>query len=291
LPARRLDVYQASAAAQHPLAAIELTNNSDTGLPPGVLTLYQPNAERGALYLGDARLAAFPVGDKRLLSYAVDSKLLVDRSTAEQRPIVKATIADGILRVTRVLRQTTTYRVKGNTAPPQLIVEHPRHAGFKLTMPDPSGVEMATGAYRIPVNIAGSEAALTVVEDQPLEEAIRLLDSEDDEIGALAVSTELDAKLRQVLTDLGARRQTITRQRAELDRLKEQRGQLVDDESRLRDDLTALGRDTALRKRLLDKFAETETAIDTVAASIAKTESTLAAAQKELASYVGGLRL
>ena len=88
----RLDVYQASAAAQHPLAAIELTNNSDTGLPPGVLTLYQPNAERGALYLGDARLAAFPVGDKRLLSYAVDSKLLVDRSTAEQRPIVKATI-------------------------------------------------------------------------------------------------------------------------------------------------------------------------------------------------------
>ena len=291
LPARRLDVYQASAAAQHPLAAIELTNNSDTGLPPGVLTLYQPNAERGALYLGDARLAAFPVGDKRLLSYAVDSKLLVDRSTAEQRPIVKATIADGILRVTRVLRQTTTYRVKGNTAPPQLIVEHPRHAGFKLTMPDPSGVEMAAGAYRISVNIAGSEAALTVVEDQPLEEAIRLLDSEDDEIGALAVSTELDARLRQVLTDLGARRQTITRQRAELDRLKEQRGQLVDDESRLRDDLTALGRDTALRKRLLDKFAETETAIDTVAASIAKTESTLAAAQKELASYVGGLRL
>src|SRR5204863_8056670 len=71
LPARRIDLYQASTAAHHPLAAIELTNNSDTGLPPGVLTLYQQNGERGALYLGDARLAAFPVGDKRLLSYAV----------------------------------------------------------------------------------------------------------------------------------------------------------------------------------------------------------------------------
>ncbi len=63
-----------------PLAAIELTNKSDTGLPPGVLTLYQLNAEQGALYLGDARLAALPAGDKRLLSYAVDGKVTVDRS-------------------------------------------------------------------------------------------------------------------------------------------------------------------------------------------------------------------
>jgi hypothetical protein len=268
-----------------------LTNDGDTGLPPGVLTLYQQNGERGALYLGDARLAAFPIGDKRLLSYAVDTKVLVDRSTAEQRPVVKATIAEGILRITRVLRQTATYRVKGSAGSPPLIVEHPRHAGFKLTTPDPSGVELTAGAYRIPANLGSGETTLAVVEDQPLEETIRLLDSEDDEIGALAASTELDTKLRQALTDLGARRQAITRQRAELDRLKEQRGQLVEDEGRLRDDLTALGRDTALRKRLLDKFAETETAIDTVTASIAKAESGLAAAQKELASYVGGLKL
>jgi len=218
-------------------------------------------------------------------------KVLVDRSAAEQRPVVKATIADGILRITRVLRQTATYRVKANAASPELIVEHPRHAGFRLTTPDPGGVEMTAGAYRIPASPGSGETALVVVEDQPFEETVRLLDAEDDEIGALAVSTELDAKLRQSLTDLGARRQAITRQRAELDRLKEQRGQLVEDETRLRDDLTALGRDTALRKRLLDKFAETETAIDTVTAAIAKAETALAAAQKELASYVAGLKL
>ena len=46
-----------------------------------------------------------------------------------------------------------------------------------------------------------------------------------------------------------------------------------------------------LRKRLLDKFAETESAIDAVTASIGKTESTLAAAEKELASYVAALKL
>ena len=43
LPARRIDLYQLSVDRQHPLAAIELTNKSETGLPPGVLTLYQHN--------------------------------------------------------------------------------------------------------------------------------------------------------------------------------------------------------------------------------------------------------
>ncbi len=120
---------------------------------------------------------------------------------------------------------------------------------------------------------------------------MRLLDIEDDELGALAASTELDGKLRQALTDLAARRQAVGRQRAELDRLKEQREQLVADETRLRDDLTALGREQALRKRLLDKFTETVTAIDAAAAAIAKAENTLATAQSELASYVAALTL
>ncbi|HEY8874793.1 MAG TPA: hypothetical protein VIM52_17320, partial [Stellaceae bacterium] len=104
LPARRIDLYQLSVNKQHPLAAIELINKSETSLPPGVLTLYQHNADSGALYLGDARLAALPAGDKRLLSYAIDGKVTVDRSTAERRPVIKATVADGVMHVSRVQR-------------------------------------------------------------------------------------------------------------------------------------------------------------------------------------------
>jgi hypothetical protein len=287
LPARRIDLYQAAVVRQHPLAAIALTNNGDTGLPPGVLTLYQQNPEHGALYLGDARLAAFPAGDKRLLSYAMDSKVTVDRNTAERRLLVKAGVADGVLHVTRLLRQITTYGVKATATPAQLIIEHPRHPGMDLTEPSPTGVELTAGAYRIPLGLAGAgDTVLRVVEDQPLEETMQLLDIEDDQLGALVASTELDGKLRQALTDLAARRQAVARQRTELDRLKEQREQLVADETRLRDDLTALGRDQALRKRLLDKFTETVTAIDTTTTAIAKAENTLAAAQSELSAYI-----
>ncbi|MBV8776348.1 MAG: hypothetical protein JO258_04050, partial [Alphaproteobacteria bacterium] len=74
LPAARVDLYQPATAQSHPLVAIELTNAADTGLPPGVLTLYD-QTRAGAQYLGDARLAVFPTGEKRLLSYAVDNKV------------------------------------------------------------------------------------------------------------------------------------------------------------------------------------------------------------------------
>jgi hypothetical protein len=73
--------------------------------------------------------------------------------------------------------------------------------------------------------------------------------------------------------------------------MKEQRARFVDDETRLRNNLAVLGSDPALHKRLLDKFTETETAIDTVSATIAKVSDALAAAERDLASYVAGLTL
>jgi len=132
---------------------------------------------------------------------------------------------------------------------------------------------------------------LAVVEEQPVLETIRITDLDDNRLGTLVSSTELDAKLRQALGEVASRRQAVARQRAELNRLKEQRGQLVEDEKRLRDNLSVLGNDATMKKRLLDKFNETETAIETVTAASAKTADALAAAEKDLAGYVAGLSL
>ena len=120
LPARRIDLFQPSVNASHPLAAIEIANDSGSGLPPGVLTLYQQNRGRAAPSISAMRGSRrLPAGDKRLLSYALDGKVTIDRGTAERRPIVKASVADGVMRIGRVVRWTTTYRVKsaGSAAP------------------------------------------------------------------------------------------------------------------------------------------------------------------------------
>src|SRR6202034_3531128 len=96
LPAQRVDLYQPSTTQTHPLTAVDLTNAADTGLPPGVLTLYA-QGDHGAEYLGDARLAALPAGEKRLLSYAVDNKVTIVSDSESHEAIVKATIADGVM--------------------------------------------------------------------------------------------------------------------------------------------------------------------------------------------------
>jgi hypothetical protein len=293
LPARRMDLYQPSVDGRRPLAAVELTNDSGAGLPPGVLTLYQQGGAEGALYLGDARLAALPAGDKRLLSYAIDNKVTVDRETDERRPIVKATISSGVMKVTRAIHFTTRYRIKSvSMPPPEMLIEQPRRGGASLTSPDPKNVELTANAYRIPYTVpAGGTGTLSVVEEQPIEETIRITDLDDNRLGVLVSSAELDPKLRQALTEVASRRQGVARQRAELNRLKEERGQLVEDERRVRENLRVLGNEAAMKKRLLDKFNEVQAAIETVSAAQVKTSEALAAAEKELAAYVGSLNL
>ncbi|MBV9827118.1 MAG: DUF4139 domain-containing protein [Alphaproteobacteria bacterium] len=291
LPAQRTDLYQSSVDRLHPLAAIGLRNDTGTGLPPGVLTLYQ-QGDPGALYLGDARLAAFPAGDKRLLSFAIDNKVMIDSSSSTRRPVIKASIADGVLHLGRAVRSTTMYAVKANTPPSKLLIEQPRNPAAKLIAPDPNGVEVTPGAYRLPVTLGDKgQATLSVVEEQPVEETIRLLDIADDRLDVLVSSTELDAKTRQLLGDLAARRQKAAQQRAELNRLKEQRGQLVEDEKRLRANLAVLGNDPVMHKAQLDKFNDTETAIETTTKDITSAANSLATSERDLNAYIAHLTL
>jgi len=225
------------------------------------------------------------------LSFAVDGKVAVHRSTSERRYVVKATIAEGIMRVTRMLRQTTQYRIKSAAAPALLLIEQTRLAGWTLTAPDPKTVELTAGAYRIPVKLGGdNEAMVEIAEERPLQETVRLADLNDDQLGLYVGSSELDPNLRRSLADLAARRQAVSRQRGDLERLKQRRAGLVDDESRLRDNLTALGREGALRKRVLDKLTETEAEIDSVSVAMTKAAAALAAAESELAAYVSALK-
>ncbi len=293
LPAERIDFYQPSADQSHPLAAIALTNDVETGLPPGVLTLYEQTATAGAAYLGDARLAAFPPGEKRMLSYAVDAKVTVDRSSEEQQQIVKAAIAQGVMRLTRLARQITTYRFKAaSDGEHRLVIEHPRLAGWRLAVPDATRVELTADAYRIPVTFTGDKQSnLTVTLARPLEETIRLLDLADDSLGVLVASNELEPAVKKALAELASRRRALAQQNAELDKLTEQRRQLVEDEKRLRDNLAAVGRDTALYKQTLDKLGESEATITALSAAIVKAAAEVETARGHLQDFVSALIL
>jgi hypothetical protein len=291
LPARRIDLYQPGANARRPLAAIELDNAGGVGLPPGVLTLYEQGAQ-GAAYLGDARLATFPVGEKRLVSYALDNKVTVDREAQHQRRIVKVTIAQGVMRVIRLLRDAETYRIKSPVSEKRLLlIEHPR-TGATLVSPKMADVEATANAYRVPATLSGDGVTvMDVVTEQPVEETIALSDVADDRLGVLVGSNELDAPVRNALADLAMRRRKVAEKRAELAQLKQQRAQLVDDEKRLRDNLSVINREAALYQRALDKLGETETAIETLTNTMTRTSGEIDTAEKNLKQYIATLAL
>jgi hypothetical protein len=289
LPARRIDLFQPSTDPHHPLAAIELTNAADSGLPPGVLTLYQ-QSDAGSSYLGDARLAALPAGAKRLLSYAVDTKVTIDQSTDMQQSIVKAAVAEGIMHLTRLQRRTVTYQVNSAAPPPALIIEQQRLAGWQLSAPP--AVDRTTDAYRVTAALdPKGNGTVTIVEERPTEEQVRLLDLDDNQVGVYLAAKSLDPALHQVFAELAQRRHTVSQRQAELDRLTAERTRLTDDESRLRDNYTAMKDDPAMRKTTLDKLKAAEVAIDANTTAADKASAALGAAQADLASYIAQLKI
>ncbi|HUA53844.1 MAG TPA: DUF4139 domain-containing protein [Candidatus Sulfotelmatobacter sp.] len=291
LNATRLSVLQPYDA--QPLAAFELTNDGTTGLPPGVLTLYERAADGAATYVGDARLATFPVGEQRLLSYAVDDKLKVDRTRNDANPIVSAALGAGVLRLTRKIQQTTVYRIAAPAHEARrLIIEQPRAGGWSLTEPDPSGVRMTDSDYRVPIEIGpGEQKSVTVTLERPQQESLRLLDLDDARLGVLISARELPPPLHDALGELARRRQALAEQRTQLQRVQTERETLVQDQARVRDNLNAVPKGTPLYNRLIDTLSNEETRLETLAQTIATANGTIDRATADLADYVNKLSL
>ena len=216
--------------------------------------------------------------------------MTVDCTTTERRPVIKATVADGVMHVSRVLRWTTSYRVKA--ARPRRRTSSSSSCGARATLtsrPENRGVDGRRLSHpaRAPAKGEGGVAVVEISRSRkPSGSSISTMQ------GSASWSRRASSiLLRQALSEIAVRRGAAGHQRAELGKLKEQRAQLVEDQNRLRNNISVLGNDAALKKRLLDKFSETETAIETVTAATAKATDALTAAERDLASYIARLTL
>jgi hypothetical protein len=289
MPARRVTLLQAGTS--RPVASFELTNDGASGLPPGVITLYERGADGTAAYVGDARLSTFPLGEQRLLSYAVDDKLKVDRTVDDISLLAGAAVSDGMLRTTRKQQQTVTYRLSAPAHEPRrVILEQARLSGWSLVEPDRDSVQLTPGAYRIGAELKpGEQKTVTVTLERPLQETLRMLDLDDARLAALVSARELAPKLRDALGELAHRRQALAERRAELQRVQTERDRVVHDQARVRDNLNAVPKGTPLYNRLIDKLAGEETRLETLAQTIANINAAIDQATSSLADYVNKL--
>jgi hypothetical protein len=292
IPAQRLALFQSDTAARNPMAAVRLTNDGDTGLPPGILTIYEQDKGGTIAYVGDARLSSFPVGEKRLLAYALDEKITVERDGAQTDRLATGAIAGGVLKYSRVIRQTSTYRVHGPAKEPrQLIVMQRRLPGWSLTKPDAKGIELSEGYYRIPFQLPGGDVTQVaeVAQEQTQQQELRLLDTGSDQIKVFAHATEFDAKTREALTKILQLQQAVSDAQRKLTQVDAEKQQIVQEQSRLRDNLARVPANSDLQRRYLATLDRQETDLEALAKRRADDEKAVETARDALRGYVSQL--
>lgn len=267
----RVSVYQPDTHPRHPLAAVALTNKSDSGLPPGVLTLYEESAAvKGTAYVGDARLPALSAGEKRLVSYALDSKVTVDRTQESDSRQGSVTLAGGVIRVQQTMREKTAYTV---TAPAKearvVILEHPRRGDFKLISPAADDVEVTDGFYRIRLALKAGETVKTdVVLEREVWQSHAITSLSLDELLAYAGATGgLDSDTQKVFADMAKTRRALDAVDAQLQQLEQERSAIFADQARVRENLQSLGDKSDLHQRYLKKLDDQESRLGEIDAS------------------------
>jgi hypothetical protein len=292
VPALRMALYQADTAARNPLAAIRLTNDGESGLPPGLITIYERDKAGNVSYVGDARLSGFPIGETRLLAYALDEKIIIERDVSQADRLATGTISQGVLKLSRIVRQTTTYRVRGPAKEPrQLVVVQRRLAGWTLTKPDAKGIDISEGNYRIPFALPGGDQTQTfeVVQEQTQQQELRLVDGSADQIRVYAQAREFDAKTRDALAKVLQLQQAVAEAQRKVTQVDSERQQIVQEQGRLRENLARVPANSDLQRRYLATLDKQETQLEVLAGRRSDAEKSVEGARDALRTYVAQL--
>jgi len=267
IPTQRIALFQHDSAQRNPLAAVRLSNDGDTGLPPGILTIYERDRAGAVTYVGDARLSAFPVGETRMLAYALDEKIVIEREMASAERIASGTIVGGVLRYATLVRQITTFRVRGPAKEPRtLIATQPRHAGWRLARPDSTGVEINEGAYRVPFQLTGGAATQTfeIVQERTVHQEFRLLDADRNQIAFFARNAEFDPKVRDALQRVTQLQGAVSEAQDRIKQIEAERAGIVQEQGRLRENLSRVPAGSDLHKRYLATLDRQETELEQI---------------------------
>lgn len=282
LPAERIALFQPERGETHPISALRLENTTSASLPPGIMTVYAP-AEEG--YAGDAQLHNLPAGESRMLSFAADRKVEVTTETGQAEHLYRASLAEGVLRTTRITRATTTYAIQGaEDAPRTVVIEHPRRQGWRFSSDAPS--EATPTHHRLRAEIeAGSSASIDATHERTESESIALIDTDSETL--LYWSGQIDdAQTAATLTGLAEQRQEVTRAETDVEQIMRELERTAENQARIRENLAAMSDDSALGQRYIAMLEEEEDTIAELGERRQQAEERLATLREDFAQLV-----
>lgn len=285
LTAERVSLFQPERGEVHPIATLRLENTTGASLPPGIVTVYAP-LEEG--YAGDAQLANVPDGETRMISFAADRKVEVTTQYGDSETVYRASLAEGVLRVTGVTRADTIYSITGAAdASRTVVIEHPRQSGWDLSS---DALQSTTPThYRLQAKLeAGGTADVVATVERTDFQSVSLVDSDADTL-LYWVGQIDDPATAAVLSELAESRQAIARAETALADLEREIELAVDGQARIRDNLDAVPADSALAKRYLDMLESEENRLADLDAQRQQAEQALTELRQAFSQKVSDL--
>ena len=293
IPASRTFIYQPETNATRPLAAVRLTNDGDSALPPGLVTSFETSADGSANFAGDAQLPLLSKGTTKFITFALDSKTDIRREDRGVKQTRLGKAARGELTLTVKSRWAIDYEI----TPPgeedrEVFIEEPRLDGWKQAGDTKDVEETATRLrYRV-VAPKGKTTKATLTREHTDYQMVSLTSLAPDRILATVSGLQNETgALKEAITKLSAVVGDITKANARKRELESEKKKIGDDQERIRKNLASVGQSSDLGRRYLDTLKAQEDRLAAIAAEEKKLDDDLAGKTKKAEEIAQDLAL
>ena len=272
LPAERVTLWSASSPT--PFRAIWLENTSKLTFDRGSFSIFE-----SGVFAGQGLLDPIHPAEKRLLSYAADQAIRVRVQPQEGKREIRGVHirALGFVQKRYGVESRVSYEATNSAEEARtVVIEVPRQPNRTLS-PDTKPAESAPTLYRFRLPVPAHSSAKQLVSDEGPDFENWNINPDFDQTQALeALSKEVPAIADKLKPILDAQR-SIADMKDQLSKLAEKTNNLTGDESRARENLTALkGNDAG--KRFVDELNQAEDSLQSTR------KETAALAEKEKAA-------
>jgi Carboxypeptidase regulatory-like domain len=239
---------------EHParaLRALWIRNTSGETLDSGTFNILEKDT-----FAGEGVLDAIHPDERRLLSYAADTAVhVVTEDQASDEPITRVRIAKGLMITTREQRESRLYKIRNaDSAPRQVVVEHPAKEDWKLLSDGPKAEESTASFHRFRVNIApNSTEDLKVETYHPLSSTFALTNLDEQQVGLWTEQGRVTPAMKEAFGRVLGKKNEIGMLDVHLKELRQERDGITADQSRLRENMKAL-KGSAEEKALLQRY-------------------------------------
>jgi hypothetical protein len=221
----------------------------------------------------------------------VDLELVADhKEPVFRQETLDVTAQAGVLLVQRKQQRENVYTFRNNgKAAKTVLVLQRQEDGFNLATPA-QPFEKTPEELRFKVDVpAGQTAELKVVTERPIRESIQLLDLDLNVLISWSQNAQVSETLRGSLKLLVAYRQRIVELQRKRTELEAELKTIDAEQSRIRQNMMQLDRNSALYMQYVKKLTDQEARIEQVRAEIARLREQETAAQKELRDFVASI--